>query len=305
MVKDLRVDKNCGIKSQLKTKLNDVASGDTVDFIGINVGWFNKLQFSLGESTDVEIHKADYQAVTSVTAKTSIEVEVGKSKDLGAKVLPDNATDKELIYDVANPEYAEVFEGRVRGLVAGQTTITVKAHDDESKTFVVNVNVIPTVGELVNAKYSFTCDHGTKAIDDTTKLLNAFTKESGGVAPSSVSNNTNVYFGANGGNSNSGTDYKIGNVLKIGTSSAAGNLTINFADNVKISKVVVNMAVWKTAGTLEINGVSKTSPVIMAKDCTPEKVTYEFDDETNVLEMSSTVAAVIWDFEITYTIAAQ
>ena len=306
----LRVDKYCNIKDELKTKLDldNVASGDTFDFIGINIGWFNGLQFSLGESTDVEIHKAPHQAVTGVTAKDSVEVEVGKSVDLEAKVLPENATDKELIYEVADPQYAEVVEGRVKGLEAGQTTITVKSHEDETKSCVVNVTVIPATSDVKTANYGFVASspddtkYDTAYTDATAgDLFEKFNKVDGDIEPTSVSNVSFVYPGAYKGNKSDTTNYfSYENCIKIGKSNTAGTLNINFDDNVKISKVVVKLVVWKSGTKLTINNVEKTPTTLFAKDCTPEELTFEFD-ETSTLEISTTERVIVWEFAITYT----
>lgn len=82
-------------------------------------------------------------AVTSLKPqKTNVELNIGDTFVNTVTVLPENATDKSLIWISKDPEIASVDdEGRITAISEGETTITVKSEIDEiSVQFTVSVN---------------------------------------------------------------------------------------------------------------------------------------------------------------------
>lgn len=64
--------------------------------------------------------------VTGVAVEAQVQVEVGKTKDIGAKVLPENATNQTLIYEVSDSGVATIDEnGMITGLQEGETVVTI------------------------------------------------------------------------------------------------------------------------------------------------------------------------------------
>ena len=68
--------------------------------------------------------------VTGVSLdKTSVTIKVDETATLTATVLPEDATDKEVIWSTGNAAIATVTNGVVKGIAEGNTTITVKTQD--------------------------------------------------------------------------------------------------------------------------------------------------------------------------------
>ncbi len=81
--------------------------------------------------------------VTSVTLnKTELTLAVEGEETLVATVLPDNATNKEVIWASSNEEIATVVNGKVTALKAGEVTITATV-EGKSATCTVRVKFIP------------------------------------------------------------------------------------------------------------------------------------------------------------------
>lgn len=79
--------------------------------------------------------------------KTSIDIARGSTMTLQATVLPDNATDKTIIWDSKNPEIATVTqEGVVDAIAIGTTTVSAQAG---GKIAVCRINVIGKPAETV------------------------------------------------------------------------------------------------------------------------------------------------------------
>lgn len=79
--------------------------------------------------------------VESIKSREEVNIIIGESINLNAEALPSNADDKELIFEVADSNIAEVNDGVVTGLLEGNTTITIIARSNPSVTKVVPVNV--------------------------------------------------------------------------------------------------------------------------------------------------------------------
>lgn len=88
--------------------------------------------------------------VTSVVLNTTeLDLRVGESEHLIAKVIPSKATNKGLIWATSHSGIAVVDDGVVTGIKEGEATISVVT-DDGAKTATCKVNVISGSGEEGN-----------------------------------------------------------------------------------------------------------------------------------------------------------
>lgn len=104
-----------------------------------------------------KLEESEKVKVTGINAPESITLEEYESKEIGATVTPSDATVKGLTYTSNNTEIATVdTEGKVVGVKAGETTITVTSKDDPliSKTVKVIVKAAPTDVDFVDIKSS-------------------------------------------------------------------------------------------------------------------------------------------------------
>ena len=71
-----------------------------------------------------------------------VTLSVGEGKPLAPRILPENATDQQLIWSSGDPQVASVIEGTVLGIKEGTTTIRVTTVDGQ-KTATCQVRVKP------------------------------------------------------------------------------------------------------------------------------------------------------------------
>lgn len=83
-------------------------------------------------------------AVSSITVGDSdtLTLTVGETATLVATVLPENATDKTVVWASSNTEVAEVARGMLVARSAGTATITVTANDGQGTQAQITVNVV-------------------------------------------------------------------------------------------------------------------------------------------------------------------
>ena len=91
--------------------------------------------------------------VTDINLNTNeLSMQLGSTSQLIATIEPENATDRELIWESSDPSIATVDStGKVTGVKIGTTTITVKTKDGKVKaTCTVNVQAIPVEEIILN-----------------------------------------------------------------------------------------------------------------------------------------------------------
>ncbi|MHB9940484.1 hypothetical protein CF065_02305 [Clostridium sporogenes] len=130
--------------------------------------------------------------------KTSMDLLEGSSDKLNAKVLPENATNKKVVWSSSNEKIATVDkDGKVTAIKEGQVTITAKVEGTDL-TATCKVNVTKKVEENKNnAILSISLVNGaTKEYDvsmqEVEKFINWFEEISNGKGPSLYSFNKKI-----------------------------------------------------------------------------------------------------------------
>ncbi len=91
-------------------------------------------------------------AVTSVSlSESAITLDIGGSETLSATVLPDNATNKNLIWSSSNNGVATVNNGVIKAIAGGSAVITARSESDSSKKATCNI----TVNEHVTLSHTY------------------------------------------------------------------------------------------------------------------------------------------------------
>ncbi len=126
--------------------------GAPVSELTVNVEGYQNVtcQISVnGQVTEFEhlVSPGEIVHVQSVNlSEASLELGVGETKTVTATVLPENATNKELIWSSSNNSVATVENGLITALKEGKTTITVKSKDGyKSSSLELTVNKKPSI----------------------------------------------------------------------------------------------------------------------------------------------------------------
>ena len=158
----------------------------------------------LEASAEIEV----YVPVTALRAQQTATVFAGDQLDLNelVTVSPENATEKRVVFEVDDPEAAEVdANGGLKGLKGGKVTVTVTSAEetDQPKTAKITVNVNQAVSAITLSDSSFQVGKGksytleaTIGPEDATDKSLTWTSEDPTIA--SVSN-TGVVSGKKGG----------------------------------------------------------------------------------------------------------
>ncbi|MDR0560048.1 MAG: Ig-like domain-containing protein [Prevotellaceae bacterium] len=93
---------------------------------------------SLKSETAITVYKVPTE---SIRVFDDVQVAPGEQKVVEIQVLPDGATDDELVWTSANPEVATVKDGVVTGIAIGGTTVTVALLADPSMNRTIKVDV--------------------------------------------------------------------------------------------------------------------------------------------------------------------
>ncbi|MBQ7717836.1 MAG: S-layer homology domain-containing protein, partial [Clostridia bacterium] len=90
--------------------------------------------------------------VTGITASESVNVWENGTAEIEYEILPSNASDKSVIWEVEDETVATVSDGVVTGVKEGSTTVTVKTNDGEyTATCTVTVNKAPEAASVIHA----------------------------------------------------------------------------------------------------------------------------------------------------------
>lgn len=182
---DAVINDDKDIKSNLRyeSSNNDIA---TVDDQG------NVTGIKVGSATIKTIYSDDVFAFTNITVTEkeidlddivvpdSIELNIGETKNIDITYVPDNATNKELIFKSGNENLVKVIDGKVVGINAGETTVTIESRKLKKKLRVL-VNKLDNAVESEPEKYkiNLTVDSKKMYVGDSVKLSCYITSNKG------------------------------------------------------------------------------------------------------------------------------
>ena len=202
---------------------------------------------------DVPVTVSEYVEVTGITTSETSgrSVAIGKSFNIGASVVPSNASNKSLTYVSNDTSIATVnSSGLVTGQAEGSTSITITSADGPSITF--NVTVTTPTSETYQIVFASAENDGTKEVAGLSSLIES--DESEIVKDSSASK---VYAGKNG--------------IKMSSSNTNGYASISLAETLDINTVTVSAAKYKDTDsnvTLTINNKTVSLTSISLEDYT-------------------------------------
>ena len=125
-----------------QTEIIDVNGASQVSFYvdGQGSNYYDSAVFGIG-NVCAEPSDGGVVPVSRIDLETSaISMEIGEERRLSAKIFPEDAYDKTLIWKSENPEIAEVSQdGKVEAVTEGRTTITVMGGNGVTAACVVTV----------------------------------------------------------------------------------------------------------------------------------------------------------------------
>lgn len=191
-------------------------------------------------------------------------------------------------------------EGLVSGVKAGNTSITVICNENPSLTQNIPTKIKSSETKDFSIKYSIVYDLGTKKtatqIEDATTLKNTFSKVG---TDESIINSTIptscIFGGANGGRSE--TAWLLGNILKIGTTSVDGDMTLELSS--QINKVKITGYISATNCKVRLGNSSSTDWVGEAFDNKTKEYTIKATDMT-VIDKEQAEAGNVSTIEFTF-----
>jgi uncharacterized protein YjdB len=230
---------------------------------------------AVGDEITILAYRADYSgskqisgvlsltdAVTSVTLSGDSTVLVDETIQLGLAIAPATAP-QGVAWTSSDDTVATVSSsGVVKGVAAGEVTITATSIHDSTKIGTHSVTVTAPAPIVVTdgavAAYNFRNNGSTSTLTgDTAKALfasSAISKTGLSDIVSKVTVSTNVYAGGSGYE-------QFG--IKLGTSKASGVLT--FTTSSSITKAVVYCVGWEETDTIAIGDATAQSPETSCK----------------------------------------
>lgn len=205
-------------------------------------------------------------AVTSVSLnKPSTQITKGETETLTATVLPENATNKGIIWSSSNTSVATVSNGTVTAVAAGSAIITATSAADSNKkaTCTVTVTTIAVTGVTLNKTSTSIIRGGSETLTAT-------------VAPSNASNK-NVTWSTN--NSSVAT-VSNGTVSAVATGTA--RITVTTQDggftaycDVTVTPIVpTSITLNKTALTLQVEAYETLTATVLPSNADNTNVTW-------------------------------
>ncbi|HDK7138919.1 TPA: Ig-like domain-containing protein [Clostridium botulinum] len=201
---------NNGVKFYLDNLKKPVKSGKVSTINGAienlafgDIGSWDSDRYKFkGDLDDIEIYDevVDYSSKAESISldKTSMDLIEGSSDKINAKVLPEDATNKKVVWSSSDEKIVKVDEnGKVTAIKEGQVTITAKVEGTDL-TATCKVNVTKKVEENKNnAILSISLVNGaTKEYDvsmqEVEKFINWFEGRSNGKGPSLYSFNKKI-----------------------------------------------------------------------------------------------------------------
>ncbi len=133
-----------------------------------------------GSTKEVHVKVIREKKVTDISVVSEIILEVGDIEVIDTKIIPEDATNKELIWEVVDGGIVSVEAGVVTGLSLGETDIKVssKANEEVSKIIKVRVLNLKITSDIYDVRreetypYIIGAEQGEKFAEFITKLNN-------------------------------------------------------------------------------------------------------------------------------------
>ncbi|WFD10527.1 Ig-like domain-containing protein [Tepidibacter hydrothermalis] len=176
------VEPNNATSKEVTWKIDDpsIATVDTNGLVtGIKAGQ-TTLTVSSADNTATATCTIDVKEilVDKITLnKETTSIEEGATEQLSATIEPNNATNKELTWNIEDPSIATVdTNGLVRGVKAGQTTLTVSSADKKvTATCTIDVKIKETI--VLNKEKIFVEEGSTYELNASIQLNDEANKE--------------------------------------------------------------------------------------------------------------------------------
>lgn len=233
----------------------------------------NGSALSLYKASGGEPQEETVPVIGITLSPTELTLDVNEISVLTATISPSNASNKNVTWTSSNESVAVVDSGTVTAIGAGSATISVITQDgNKIATCAVTVNA-PAQVESLQVVFKTGAGDGT-AIANNTPLSNIIS--SGSEYISSIESVTSSYCSGTGG-------------LKLGASSAAGELILNLDSSYSVSTVVVNAKLYNSGkmATLSVNGETAQTVSSSFGD-----LTFEIND--NISSISFLSSKYIW-----------
>ena len=275
-----------------------INQGDKLEFVGILAATSSgSCRMVLGQGSSYTVKEAKQWAeptsVTVTSEGSATSVKVNETLQLSAVVAPADAKQK-VTWSSSDETKATVdATGKVTGVAAGSVVITATAKEGVAGTFNLTVKAAEAHTYAALEKFTFTSSLTKYEVYDATKMdefikasSDKTTAESAFTGHAINSPATNTLIGANGGSGDTAwSDY---NLLKLGSSKAASNITFNFKDGTKVGKVVISAAGWPSktcnltvGGSAEQQITSGTAATFKDASCYQE-FTFTFNATASV-----------------------
>ncbi len=248
---------------EVKGSIFDNTSLTDIYFVGSEAEW---VELGIEENDDLEgvtIHFVDYVAASGILTDSHLAVKIGTTAELVPVFIPENATDKRVVWSSDNEAVVTVKNGIIEPKSVGTANVTVTAKDGGFKA-VCQVSVVEKEPQNISVPLLTEVTYGTDeafdltVIPDETAQLDEFTYESDNEAVATVSAE--------------GTVAIVGIGQADITVKRAGNET--YAPFIKKSRVIVNP---KEVIVSSINADEKTAVLEGILDGDAESVALDFD----------------------------
>lgn len=281
--------------------LETVTSNSTIKWTGILTIGQGAFQMTNARVEEWDIVVGDPVVLSGLSfADTTKEIAHDEVYSPKLVVTPFDANVTGLVWASSAPAVATVDqEGKVTPVGPGTTDITATLGAIEAKV-VVTVKAAP-VGDPTEFVVKPVRD--TLATDKNAELTTPelVAKHISGLPVGTTVTASKVYVGVGGGSSSTDSMPDTYTVIKFGTSSVVGNMTITLPAEKLIESVTVKGRGWNTdVAALAINTVSKdfTNPVASNKEDI-RTFEYALPAATNVLEFVSTKRVILTEITLT------
>lgn len=281
----------------------DGKSWEDLHNLQVNTNWVLKNTNACIKAFTIE-QEAVTTPVTDIKLdKTQETLEIGETLALTATVIPDNATNKNVIWSSSDSNVATVSQSGVVTAIAEGTTTISAVSEDNGKTATCIVTVQPPVVNVTGVSLNKTS--AEIEVDSTVQLIATITP----------SNATNRRVSWSTSDSSIATVSESGVVTGIlpgtalitvtsidGSKTATATITVKDITPAIIS--VTGVSLNKTQKTLKINETLSLIPTITPDNATNKKVTWSSSD-TNIAIVNGGIVTAVSKGSTTITVTTE